>query len=162
MGAEFLFMDDNARPHRANIADECLKSEDITPTRGLLATDHVILNHGQVTWTTPELESPLLSTTPHQRDDVSALDRFNVHHCPTRRVFSGTGLKLVTRQATIRCLYHSATAGTHDSKNQETWKAIGNPGHCESNPAAPGESRDDCSLSDNHRAWRFGSVSPLT
>ncbi|GFY23961.1 hypothetical protein TNCV_4896421 [Trichonephila clavipes] len=24
-------------------------------TRGLLATDHVILNHGQETWTTPEL-----------------------------------------------------------------------------------------------------------
>ncbi|GFT85147.1 transposable element Tcb2 transposase [Trichonephila clavipes] len=24
MGAEFLFMDDNARPHRANIVDECL------------------------------------------------------------------------------------------------------------------------------------------
>ncbi|GFX25845.1 uncharacterized protein TNCV_2639891 [Trichonephila clavipes] len=31
MGAEFLFMDDNARPHRANIVDECLQSEDITP-----------------------------------------------------------------------------------------------------------------------------------
>ncbi|GFS50718.1 transposable element Tcb1 transposase, partial [Trichonephila clavipes] len=30
MGAEFLFMDDNARPHRANIVDECLLSEDIT------------------------------------------------------------------------------------------------------------------------------------
>ncbi|GFT62296.1 DDE_3 domain-containing protein [Trichonephila clavipes] len=30
MGAEFLFMDDNARLHRANIADECLQSEDIT------------------------------------------------------------------------------------------------------------------------------------
>ncbi|GFU57256.1 transposable element Tcb2 transposase [Trichonephila clavipes] len=30
MGAEFLFMDDNARPHRANIGDECLQSEDIT------------------------------------------------------------------------------------------------------------------------------------
>ncbi|GFU60906.1 transposable element Tcb1 transposase [Trichonephila clavipes] len=29
-GAEFLFMDDNARPHRANILDECLQSEDIT------------------------------------------------------------------------------------------------------------------------------------
>ncbi|GFW43792.1 hypothetical protein TNCV_4771411 [Trichonephila clavipes] len=27
-------------------------------TRGLLATDHVILNHGQVTWTTPELTPP--------------------------------------------------------------------------------------------------------
>ncbi|GFY34576.1 transposable element Tcb1 transposase [Trichonephila clavipes] len=30
MGAEFLFMDDNARPHPANIVDECLQSEDIT------------------------------------------------------------------------------------------------------------------------------------
>ncbi|GFT63220.1 uncharacterized protein TNCV_4747161 [Trichonephila clavipes] len=30
MDAEFLFMDDNARPHRANIVDECLLSEDIT------------------------------------------------------------------------------------------------------------------------------------
>ncbi|GFX12767.1 DDE_3 domain-containing protein [Trichonephila clavipes] len=29
MGAEFLFMDDNARPQRANIVDECLQSEDI-------------------------------------------------------------------------------------------------------------------------------------
>ncbi|GFT89703.1 transposable element Tcb1 transposase [Trichonephila clavipes] len=30
MGAEFLFMDDRARPHRANIVDECLQSENIT------------------------------------------------------------------------------------------------------------------------------------
>ncbi|GFV04669.1 transposable element Tcb1 transposase [Trichonephila clavipes] len=30
MGAEFLFMDDNVRPHRAKIVDECLQSEDIT------------------------------------------------------------------------------------------------------------------------------------
>ncbi|GFT53978.1 transposable element Tcb1 transposase [Trichonephila clavipes] len=30
MGAEFLFMDDNARLHRANIVNECLQSEDIT------------------------------------------------------------------------------------------------------------------------------------
>ncbi|GFV59271.1 transposable element Tcb2 transposase [Trichonephila clavipes] len=29
MGAEFLFMDDNPRPHRTNIVDECLQSEDI-------------------------------------------------------------------------------------------------------------------------------------
>ncbi|GFS78045.1 uncharacterized protein TNCV_4548391 [Trichonephila clavipes] len=79
-------------------------------TRGLLATDHVILNHGQVTWTTPELAPALLTTPPHQREDVSALDRFNVHRCPTRRVFSGTGLELVTKQATFRYLYHSATA----------------------------------------------------
>ncbi|GFW19884.1 putative transposable element [Trichonephila clavipes] len=35
-------------------------------TRGLLPTDHVILNHGQVTWTTPELAppSPNYHTTP--------------------------------------------------------------------------------------------------
>ncbi|GFW46987.1 hypothetical protein TNCV_3485991 [Trichonephila clavipes] len=38
----------------------------IAATRGLLATDHVILNHGQVTWTTPELAppSPNSHTTP--------------------------------------------------------------------------------------------------
>ncbi|GFX81614.1 transposable element Tcb1 transposase [Trichonephila clavipes] len=30
MGTEFLFVDDNARPHRANIVDKCLQSEDIT------------------------------------------------------------------------------------------------------------------------------------
>ncbi|GFW44075.1 uncharacterized protein TNCV_998401 [Trichonephila clavipes] len=54
--------------------------------------------------------TPLLTTTPPQREDVAALDRFNVHHCPTRWVFSGTGFELVTRQATIRYLYHSATA----------------------------------------------------
>ncbi|GFU71608.1 transposable element Tcb2 transposase [Trichonephila clavipes] len=30
MGAEFLFMDDNTRPRRANIVGECLQSEDIT------------------------------------------------------------------------------------------------------------------------------------
>ncbi|GFU94373.1 transposable element Tcb1 transposase [Trichonephila clavipes] len=30
MSAEFLFMDDKAHPHRANIVDKCLQSEDIT------------------------------------------------------------------------------------------------------------------------------------
>ncbi|KFM70278.1 Transposable element Tcb1 transposase, partial [Stegodyphus mimosarum] len=30
MGAQFVFMDDNTRPHRANIVSECLQSEDIT------------------------------------------------------------------------------------------------------------------------------------
>ncbi|GFV99515.1 mariner Mos1 transposase [Trichonephila clavipes] len=74
-------------------------------TRGLLATDYLILNHGQVTWTTPELAPPLLATTPHQRQDVSALDRFNVQRCPTRRVFSGTGLDLVTSQTLNSDIY---------------------------------------------------------
>ncbi|GFT63505.1 uncharacterized protein TNCV_869871 [Trichonephila clavipes] len=62
-------------------------------TRWLLMTDHVILYHDQVTWTTLELASPLLTTTPHHWEDVSALDGFSVHRCPTRRVFSGTGAK---------------------------------------------------------------------
>ncbi|GFY04136.1 DDE_3 domain-containing protein [Trichonephila clavipes] len=30
MGADFLFMDDNARHHRVNIVEECLQLEDIT------------------------------------------------------------------------------------------------------------------------------------
>ncbi|GFV98599.1 uncharacterized protein TNCV_1452851 [Trichonephila clavipes] len=79
-------------------------------TRGLLATDHVILNHGQVTWTTPELAPHSPNYHTKQWEDVSALDRFNVHRCPTRRVFSGTGLELVTKQATARYPYHSSNA----------------------------------------------------
>ncbi|GFU40276.1 uncharacterized protein LOC103524116 [Trichonephila clavipes] len=45
-----------------------------------------------------------------------ALDRFNVHRCPTRRVFSGTGLEPVTKQTTVRYLYHSATAAYFDGE----------------------------------------------
>ncbi|GFU98012.1 uncharacterized protein TNCV_232891 [Trichonephila clavipes] len=78
------------------------RRESITATRGLLATDLVIVNHGQVTRTTPELAPPLLTTTPHKREDVWALDRFNVHRSPTWRVFSGTGLELVARQPRVR------------------------------------------------------------
>ncbi|GFW34086.1 uncharacterized protein TNCV_287701 [Trichonephila clavipes] len=66
--------------------------------------------------TTPELAPPLLTTTPHQREDVSALGRFNVHRCPTRLVLSGTGIELVTKPATIRYLYHSATAASFHAK----------------------------------------------
>ncbi|GFW22516.1 uncharacterized protein TNCV_3364281 [Trichonephila clavipes] len=91
--------------------------------------DHVILNYGQVTWTTPELAPLLLTTTPHQREVISFLDSFNVHRFPTRRVFSGIGLELVTRQATIQYLYHSATAATllreRDRDNQKTTKVKG-------------------------------------
>ncbi|GFU74820.1 transposable element Tcb1 transposase [Trichonephila clavipes] len=34
MSAEILFMDDNVHPHRADIVDECLQSEDITRMEG--------------------------------------------------------------------------------------------------------------------------------
>ncbi|GFW35293.1 hypothetical protein TNCV_3004511 [Trichonephila clavipes] len=40
--------------------------------------------------------SPLLTTTPHQLEDLCVLDRFNVHRVLTRWIFSGTGLELVT------------------------------------------------------------------
>ncbi|GFT47023.1 uncharacterized protein TNCV_3746961 [Trichonephila clavipes] len=59
---------------------------------------------------------PLRTTTPHQREDVSALDRFSVHRCPRRRVFSGTGLELVTRPAKTRYLDHSATVATLEAE----------------------------------------------
>ncbi|GFY15512.1 uncharacterized protein TNCV_1573231 [Trichonephila clavipes] len=68
--------------------------------------DYVILNHGQMAWTTPEVAPSLLTATPHQREDISALDRFNMHRCPTRRVLSGTGLELMT------CLQSSNTLTT--------------------------------------------------
>ncbi|GFT78058.1 uncharacterized protein TNCV_2820611 [Trichonephila clavipes] len=74
--------------------------------RGLLAADLVILNHGQVTWMTPELVPSLLTTTPKQREDVSALDRFSVHRYPTRWVFCGTGIEYVTRPGMVRYLDH--------------------------------------------------------
>ncbi|GFV92391.1 integrase catalytic domain-containing protein [Trichonephila clavipes] len=66
-------------------------------TRGLLVTDLVIFNHGQVTRTTPELTPPS-PITPHQRKEVWALDRFKVHRSPTRWIFSGNRLELMTRQ----------------------------------------------------------------
>ncbi|GFX16660.1 hypothetical protein TNCV_24311 [Trichonephila clavipes] len=47
--------------------------------------------------TTPEL-APTSPITPRPRKDISALIRFNVHRAPTRWVFSGTGLKLVSSQ----------------------------------------------------------------
>ncbi|GFS86095.1 hypothetical protein TNCV_1583421 [Trichonephila clavipes] len=76
-------------------------------TRGLLATDDVIWNHSQVTSTTPELV-PALHYYYHYtpREDVSALNRFNVHRCPTWRAFSGTGLELVTSLPRVRDLNH--------------------------------------------------------
>ncbi|GFW87364.1 uncharacterized protein TNCV_1267371 [Trichonephila clavipes] len=55
-------------------------------TQGLLVKDFVILKNGQVTSMTPELEPSLLTTIPYQRKDVCALDRFNVHHSPTRKM----------------------------------------------------------------------------
>ncbi|GFY11686.1 hypothetical protein TNCV_4231551 [Trichonephila clavipes] len=68
------------------------------------AFDDVILNHGQVTWTTPELAPP--SPNYHTNGRTFQLST----HLACTVVLSGTALELVTRPATIRYLYHSATA----------------------------------------------------
>ncbi|GFS95202.1 uncharacterized protein TNCV_2705401 [Trichonephila clavipes] len=117
----------NERRSRCRDYVEDSPTEDSPSTRGLLATDHVILNYCQLTWTTPKLAPPLLTTTPYQREDVSALDRFNMHRCPTRRIFSDTGLELVTRQATILYPSHSATVDTLNLSRRgvKVWRGSG-------------------------------------
>ncbi|GFW95882.1 uncharacterized protein TNCV_1625421 [Trichonephila clavipes] len=87
---------------------ESILTSHCSGTRGRLATDDVILNPGQVTRTIPELAPPLQTTTPHQQEDFSALDRSSMHRCP----ISGTGLELVTKPPTVEYLYRSATAAT--------------------------------------------------
>ncbi|GFV85102.1 uncharacterized protein TNCV_4171551 [Trichonephila clavipes] len=57
-------------------------------TRGLLVTDHVILNHGQVTWTTPELASVTASNL--HGDDIVVSKIECVGHVQKRK---GTGLR---------------------------------------------------------------------
>ncbi|GFV06595.1 hypothetical protein TNCV_2949171 [Trichonephila clavipes] len=64
--------------------------------------------------------SPLLTTTPHQREDVSDLNRFKVHRCPTRRVWART------RPATILYLYHSATAAACMMVHQNIFRSLCN------------------------------------
>ncbi|GFW58998.1 transposable element Tcb2 transposase [Trichonephila clavipes] len=74
MRAEFLFIDDNARPHHANIVDECLESEDITRmdwpaySRDLNPIEHVwdmfdrrIATRQPPPTCLPELQRPLLN-----------------------------------------------------------------------------------------------------
>ncbi|GFW44740.1 uncharacterized protein TNCV_4482851 [Trichonephila clavipes] len=69
---------------------------------------------------TLELAPPLLTTT---REDVRALDRFSVHHSPTRWVFSSNGLEHVT------CLPRSDTSTTRllwrqCENRRHTWHVI--------------------------------------
>ncbi|GFT79503.1 transposable element tcb2 transposase [Trichonephila clavipes] len=57
-----------------------------------------------------ESPSPNYHTTP--TGGRFSYHKFSMNRCPTRRVFSGTGLELVTKPAMIRYLYNSATAAT--------------------------------------------------
>ncbi|GFW62804.1 hypothetical protein TNCV_1280581, partial [Trichonephila clavipes] len=89
-------------------------------TRGLFGDGpHVILNHGQVTWTTPELAPPppnYHTTPPHQREDVSALDRLRVT-CTYTAVFGGNGLGTPDKaKPRSGYPYQSATAAAYDKR----------------------------------------------
>ncbi|GFW12604.1 hypothetical protein TNCV_818561 [Trichonephila clavipes] len=75
-----------------------------------------MLNHGKVTWTTPELAppSPNYLTNGKTLELSTDLECISVLHGGS---FSGTGLELLTRQATICYLYHSATAAFSPNGN---------------------------------------------
>ncbi|GFV08784.1 transposable element Tcb2 transposase [Trichonephila clavipes] len=113
MGLQFLFMDDNAPCHRTVAAEQlleislCCLHYTCPYVLGILRCTRAFDDGPRnfEPWLSDMDDSwhpSLLTTIPHQREDVSALDRFNVHRCPTRQVFSDTGLELVTRQATLR------------------------------------------------------------
>ncbi|GFX32852.1 hypothetical protein TNCV_889881 [Trichonephila clavipes] len=59
-------IDSSHRPYKPSPNDRFHRMQLAVTTRGLWATDHVILNHGQVAWTTPEVAppSPNYHTTP--------------------------------------------------------------------------------------------------
>ncbi|GFU78803.1 hypothetical protein TNCV_4771661 [Trichonephila clavipes] len=55
----------------------------VQATRGLLATDHVILNRGRVTWTTPELAPP----SPNYHTNLAGIF-FEIH---SSKIYGSTG-----------------------------------------------------------------------
>ncbi|GFX83823.1 hypothetical protein TNCV_350871 [Trichonephila clavipes] len=90
---------------------------DCAATRGLLATDLVILNHGQVTRTTPKLEPPLLSST--SMEDVWASTDLRGCGSPVvkvsnhgRHVMSSIPVPLKTRRVGQRCTLNLSRAET--------------------------------------------------
>ncbi|GFS90496.1 hypothetical protein TNCV_4097011 [Trichonephila clavipes] len=78
------------------------------PTRGLFTTDLVILNHGQVTRTTPELAP--LSLLPHHNDGRTFQLSTDVHCSPTRKGLQWYWARNRDKPATIRYLDHMGYA----------------------------------------------------
>ncbi|GFT16043.1 hypothetical protein TNCV_3315801 [Trichonephila clavipes] len=69
---------------------------------------------------------PLLTTTPHQREDVSALDTFNVHRCPTLWVFIDTSLEQgKPRSDTYTTRLPRPCIHVDSLPNRQTCKALG-------------------------------------
>ncbi|GFW05340.1 hypothetical protein TNCV_3358591 [Trichonephila clavipes] len=78
----------------------------VSATRGLLATDHVILNHDQVMRMAPKLAAPSFDFHTSSTERRLSFDRFNMPRSLTRRVFSDTGLELMTNRPRARYLGH--------------------------------------------------------
>ncbi|GFV25826.1 hypothetical protein TNCV_3867951 [Trichonephila clavipes] len=64
-------------------------------TRGLLAMDLAISNHGQVTRTAPDLTHPLPITTSHQREDIE-IRQISRESTPLHGGYQAPGLEPVT------------------------------------------------------------------
>ncbi|GFV42515.1 hypothetical protein TNCV_2905241 [Trichonephila clavipes] len=81
---------------KSSVSESILTSH-CSATQGPMAADLVILNHGQVTRTTPEPTppSPNYYTTP-MGGRFNSL-RYSLHRSPTRWAYSGTGLEFMTR-----------------------------------------------------------------
>ncbi|GFV31562.1 transposable element Tcb1 transposase [Trichonephila clavipes] len=113
MDAEFLFMDDNARPHRANIVDECLQSEDITPRQPPPTC-------------LPELRRSLLDewcNTPQDQIDNLILSMPRRYKAPPIRLVSdtgycavGPGFKARRKHDVCKCTVPSRQGGTLNSR----------------------------------------------
>ncbi|GFW11329.1 hypothetical protein TNCV_3808491 [Trichonephila clavipes] len=98
---EKLLHSPTTAPSEELVARKGILTLHYSATPGFWVTDLGILKHGQVTRTTPELETPSLNfhTTPTR--SLLSFDRFNVHVPPTRRVFSGTRLELRTAMSSL-------------------------------------------------------------
>ncbi|GFW39436.1 uncharacterized protein LOC103521977 [Trichonephila clavipes] len=83
--------------------------------------DYVILNHGQVTWTTPELAPPLLTTTPHQRVDSLKQD------VNDKNINENTVDSLHSR-ATNEVVLQTLVVNVHGIKRERKARAIINTG----------------------------------
>ncbi|GFW44746.1 hypothetical protein TNCV_4482911 [Trichonephila clavipes] len=84
MKKTFLVRKDDDLFNKFGGVSELILTSHCSATRGLLATDHVILNHGP-------FGTPFSATTPHQQG-FSSTDLT----CIAWRVFSGTGIELMT------------------------------------------------------------------
>ncbi|GFW13568.1 amphiphysin [Trichonephila clavipes] len=118
IGDYFILMDGNCRPHRANLVEDFLFEEgivrmewpacfpDMNPIEPVWdALGRRVAGRQLPPQTLKELERALL-------EEWDRISQLVINSFIDSMPQSGSGLELVTRQATIRYLYHSATTAT--------------------------------------------------